>query len=339
MEYFRKRFEAYLEADYPVVIAGQTFLTTDVFKTMAEHDYEAHFVEWVSERTVEAKERAFEFLRLYGSLPRFNAMLDRHARGSLIPFIGAGMSYASGYPLWGPFLLSLLDDAPRIRAEVEADLALSLYEDAAQRVFDALGAEPFAEQIHNRMGRYIRRVDGPVRCLPQLFPAEVLTTNFDYVLDHVYQDAALDFVEKFRGTQLDQAGQRLGDIPHSLLRLHGEADTYVDRVLTRSEYDAAYRDLAAFAQILGRIVGARSTLFLGSSLGVDRIFDAFCAIKRQGGNSPTRHYAFLPFPGENAREARLAQLARASIYPIYYPPEDHDAGIEDLLITMIDGGF
>ncbi len=339
MEYFRARFVAYLDTDFPVVIAGQTFPTADVFSQMAKHDFEAHFVGWMADKKGEAKDRAREFLTRYGSLQRFQTMMVRHSNRNVLPFIGAGMSRGSGFPLWGPFLLSLLDEAPETRAEVEADLALGNYEEGAQRALDSLGLEPFAEQIHNAMGRHIRGASGPVCLLPNLFTAEVLTTNFDYVLDHVYASADADFVEKFRGSQLLQAVQRLGNDPHCLLRLHGEADTHEDRVLTQGEYDRTYGDLAGFSRTFGRLVGTRSLLFLGSSLTSDRTFNALCSMKADAGEFPTRHYAFLPFPGEAKRKARSDQLAQASIYPIYYPPDEHDSAIEDLFITMMEGGF
>lgn len=167
-------------------------------------------------------------------LPKDTVCLTARKRnGHVLPFVGAGMSIASGYQRWGAFLLSLLADFPQVRADVEANLARGDYEEAAQIVHDALGPGVFAEEIANQLGRHRLAAFGPVCLLPRLFEGEVLTTNFDYVLTHVYNGAQLPFTTEFCGIRLREARQRIGNDPHCLLRLHGEADAQEGRVLTR----------------------------------------------------------------------------------------------------------
>src|SRR5690606_4846221 len=114
--------------------------------------------------------------------------------------------------------------------------------------------------------------DGPVCLLPRLFQNEVLTTNFDYVLSHVYHRAEMPFSNEFCGVRLRDARNRIGNDPHCLLRLHGEADALEGRVLTRTEYDAAYKGGITLTNILGALIGTRSLLFMGSSLQSDRTY-------------------------------------------------------------------
>lgn len=345
MEYFRQRYNDFLNENGPVEIAGFTWENADVFEKMTtgpngEHgDYEALFTTFVQDQIQQAEERTAEFLRETQCLDRFRALTARQKNGQVLPFVGAGMSIASGYRPWGAFLLSLLSDAPAARAGVEALLAGGEYEEAAQVVHDILGPGIFAEEIANQLGRHRLNTSGPVCLLPRLFDSEVLTTNFDYVLTHVFNGAQRPFANEFCGVRLREARQRIGNDPHCLLRLHGEADAQEGRILTRSEYDAAYNGDVSLTNILGALIGPRSLLFMGASLQSDRTFVALRDIRANGSDAPVRHYAFLPMPREDERQARRAFLAEAEIHPIYYPADDHDQCIEDMLITLMEGGL
>lgn len=339
MEYFRQRYHDFLNENGPVEIAGFTWESAEVFRNMAPHDYEATFTGFVQDQIQAAKDRAREFLEETQCLDRFRSLTARKQNGNVLPFVGAGMSIASGYRPWGAFLLSLLADAPQIRDDVVAMLGRGEYEEAAQLAHDTLQPHVLAEEIANQLGRHRPNAAGPVCLLPRLFENEVLTTNFDYVLTHIYAAAQQPFVNEFCGSRLRDARQRLGNNPHCLLRLHGEADTHDGRVLTRAEYDSAYTSDVTLTNILGALIGTRSLLFLGSSLQSDRTYSALCDIRVQNAASPVRHYAFLPLPVEKDRAARRAFLAEAEIHPIYYPADDHDQSIEDLLITLMEGGL
>ncbi|SHF31479.1 Type I restriction modification DNA specificity domain-containing protein [Loktanella atrilutea] len=141
------------------------------------------------------------------------------------------------------------------------------------------------------------------------------------------------------GVNLREAPRRIGDHPHCLLRLHGEADTAIGRVLTREEYEANYGVEGSYREILRATINATSLLFLGCSLNVDRTIASLAELKGQARVATPRHYAFLPLTEGMDREARRAELGAADIHPIWYPPENHDQSIEDLLISLIEGGF
>jgi SIR2-like domain len=339
MRYFRQRFVDELNQNGPVTIAGFTWQNAEVFEAMAPNDYEATFTTWVQAQKQEAKERTAEFLRETQCLDRFRSLTAKVKTGNVLPFVGAGLSIPSGFRLWGAFLTSLLADAPQIRAQVEQMLTDRQYEEAAQLVHDTLGAGVFAEEIHNQLGSHRRAVSGPVALLPHLFQAEVFTTNFDYVATNAYTNAGLPFANDFSGERLREARQRIGNEPHCLLRLHGEADATPGRVLTRDEYNAAYNGDVTLTRILGALLGQRSLLFMGSGLQSDRTYSALFDIKAVSPGAPIRHYAFLPCPVDEERASRRAFLSQAEIHPIYYPPDEHDQCIEDLLITLMEGGL
>jgi hypothetical protein len=338
MEYFRQRYRDNLDQNWPVRIGEFSWPSAEVFEAMAESDYEVSFSEWVQRQKQEAKDRAKEFLEETRCLERFRTLTHRFKSGHVIPFVGAGLSIPSGFRPWGAFLISLLSDAPQLRSQVDLLLSQGRYEEVAQLVHDTLGAGVFAEEIHNQLGSHRRTVLGPVALLPHLFQEAVITTNFDYVLKYAYANAELPFSNDFCGRRLREARQRIGNEPHCLLRLHGEADVEDGRVLTQREYNDAYNGSVTLTNILGGLLGARSLLFMGSSLQSDRTYSALCDLKAVANDSPTRHYAFLPCPIDDERGTRRAFLASAGIHPIYYPADDHDERIEDLLVTLMEGG-
>lgn len=338
MEYFRQRFIDELNREGDIEIRGIAWSRQEVLASMDSDAYDENFREWTDQAKEEAKQRTVAFLTENGCLPRFQRLMHRLQNGHVLPFVGAGMSMATGFPPWGAFLQSLLADAPHELTNVQAMLALGEYEEAAQHVHDILTAGVFDAEIAERMGSHRLDACGAVNLLPSLFHGEVVTTNFDYVLMNAYRSASLPFTSVMSGQELRSAPARLGNDNHALLRLHGEADTSIGRVLTLSEYETVYVAGRELKGMLSAMVGIRSFLFLGCSLTADRTLQALSQIKAEAGVNSPPHFAFLPLPEEGMRLERRTFLEQSGIHPIYYPPEDHEASIEDLLVTMIEGG-
>ncbi len=339
MEYFRQRFVEELNDEGLVSVRTFEWPPADVLQTVAPHDYEAHFLDWVGNQKQNAVDRAREFLDRFRCLDRFNRLHSQLSRQSVIPFIGAGLSRPTGFPLWGEFLEGLTADYPAAVDQVQADLAAYRYEEAAQRLLDRMGPNVFAEAVQNAYGSRIKTVKGPVQLLPYVFKRGCLTTNFDYVLNRVYDASDCRLKGEFAGAWLSEAPRRLADEPHCLLRLHGEADSAQGRVLTGGEYTSCYGDSGNYREIFRQLIANTSLLFLGCSLSVDRTVRALGEIKKAAVVQAPRHFAFLPLTEGTDREARRNELAQADIHPIWYPPEDHDQAIEDLLISLMEGGF
>lgn len=339
MEYYRERFHEYLNDTWPVSIDVFSWDSASVFRSMSPKDYEASFNEWHQSERKNSKERALEFLQETECLERFFALIHRVKLGNVVPFVGAGLSIPSGFQPWGEFLLSLLADAPQARQAVRDFVAVGKFEEAAQVAFDSLGPDAFAEEISNRLGRREVDVLGPVRLLPQLFQGEIVTTNFDDVLSSSYADSGNAFAREISGAALRAAPAQLGADRHCLLRLHGEARSAEGRVLTMSEYDETYDEARAMSGLLEKISGIRSFLFLGCSLSSDRMLSALRKIKSDSPQGSPAHYAFLPLPAEDERNARRLFLGEAGIHPIYYPAHGHDQCIEDMLIAMMQSSL
>lgn len=336
-DYFRQRFDEYLNENWPVKIYDFPFDSAEIFKKLAKADYEVSFVEWVQQERQKSRERAKEFLEQTECLDRFRALLSRLKTESVVPFVGAGMSIPSGFQRWGDFILSLLADAPDARMEVIALVDTGLYEEAAQVAYDQLGGDALTEEITNRLGPHHKKVAGPILLLPGIFKGEVFTTNFDYVASYAYEEADNRFVAEICGPALREAMGRLGMDRHCLLRIHGEAASTIGRVLTKTEYETTYTEERSLAALLGEISGPRSFLFMGCSLQSDRTLEALKQIKAASPIQRPPHYAILPLREDDDRNGRRRQLGEAGIHPIYYPDGDHDQCIEDLLICLADG--
>ena len=339
MEYFRQRFIDELNQEGDIEIRGVTWSRQEVLESMDSQAYEENFGEWTDQAKEEAKQRVLEFLTANGCLERFRLLVHRFNSNQVVPFVGAGMSVPSGFLRWGEFLVSLIQgDAPHEIAAVQAMLVIGEFEEAAQHVHNVLTPGVFSAEMAERLGSHQLQAIGSVNLLPHLFKGEVITTNFDYVLTNAYRDAALPFTNTICGADLRAAPARLGNDNHALLRLHGEADTANGRVLTLDEYNAVYTVGRELKGLLAAVMGVRSFLFMGCSLGSDRTLQALREVKAEAQVEIAPHFAFLPEPDAPARLARRTFLEAAGIHPIYYPDGEHDQSIEDLLITIMEGG-
>lgn len=335
--YFRQRFIDELNEEGDIEIRTKVWRRSEILEMAGDEVFNGLLVDWVSAQRTNVRDQVEEFLQENGCLDRFKALVYRHRQGAVIPFVGAGMSCASGHRPWGDFLKSLLADAKNRIPEIEALLQANRYEDAAQAVHDILGSKIFTREICEKLGDRKDPVAGPVALLPQLFNQEVVTTNFDYVLTNTYAGAKAPFTNTFSGAALREAPGRIGNDPHCLLRLHGEAETDNGRVLTAAEYDATYTQERTLAEVIGAISVTRSFLFLGCSLTEDRTVEALKQLNAKAAVGHAPHFAFLPQPEDEERLARREFLADAGIHPIYYPRGDHDLMVESLLIALMEG--
>lgn len=265
-------------------------------------------------------------------------------RGFVIPFVGAGMSKGAGLPDWKQYLLGLCDDAGldvgamRERLEAQAD-----FEGAMNEIVQRLTINRF-ERDFERNFRVADEVRGAVALLPKLFDGSVITTNFDRVLERVYEDGGKPFEEKVTGRGRANAffraipgGQRY------LLKLHGNVDNAAERVLNQDEYSAAYGNAGdinltfPLPKLLRRLFTSYSFLFLGCSLTADRTVHTFVRVTGdEGPDNLPHHYAIVACPADaDARRAIDQRLADAHITPLWYPEGEHEH-VEQILELLLD---
>lgn len=278
------------------------------------------------------------------NLPRFEELQRSCQRGFVIPFVGAGMSKSAGCPEWREYLLKLCadanlnGDAMRLRLEENSD-----YEGVMNDLVTALGENRFNLDFE-RDFKTPDDIAGAVTLLPKLFDSSVVTTNFDRVLEKVYEGAAKSFVEKVTG--LGQAGAFFRAVPAGeryLLKLHGNLDNSTGRVLNKAEYGTAYGNDGnihfefPLPKLLKRLFTSYSFLFLGCSLSADRTIQTFMRVAQlEGQDSLPHHYALLACPTDAAKKAAIDQrLADAHITPLWYPDGEHQH-VEQILELLVD---
>lgn len=187
-------------------------------------------------------------------------------------------------------------------------------------------------------------IKGAVTLLPKLFDSCAITTNFDRVLEQVYNADGKAFVEKVTGRgranaffRAIPAGQRY------LLKLHGNLDNAAERVLNKAEYDEAYGNDGnihfdhPLPKLLKRLFMSYSFLFLGCGLSADRTIQTFMRVAQlEGQDNIPHHYAILGSPSDGEKRHAIDQrLADAHITPLWYPEGEHHY-VEEILQLLLD---
>lgn len=340
MEYLRSLFDSELNAELndagEVVIAGTHFYPDTILRELDSTAYEDAFVEWCNQKREEKCAKADEILSLFDNENRFRRLKEIYAKGSVTPFIGAGLSMPSGYPGWTSFLKRVLSETRVNEADFNQLISNGKYEEAAELLFNNLPQGSLLEQVENAFG-ISREIDGCVRKFPRLFKAAVITTNFDDVLEKIYQESELrGFDEILLAGDAVDLPKVLGEGKRALVKLHGTATKSRNRVFTKSEYDRHYGVNGTMESVIDAISG-RTLLFIGCSLTVDRTLTCLKEmVKKKGIENIPKHYAFLKLDNPEERLERRDQLAECNIHPIWYT-DDHDECLDALLEKLVEG--
>ncbi len=248
----------------------------------------------------------------------------------MVPFVGAGLSQPSGYPMWTPFLRNLRKRSRITEEQLDDLLSNGKYEEAAQALADDLGPI-FGEELESTFGA-ARDITGAVQFLPSLFETPIITTNYDSVLKRVYENQNKQFEEIISGIQSSEISKFLGAGHRVLVKLHGTAMSGNGRILTLNEYNKHYVENDVIANVISAVC-SKTLLFLGCGLSKDRTLGAMQSFAEQRGHeNVARHYAFLQAPdGVDAMNERGRFLANSNIFPIWYSGGDHDQAIEAFL--------
>lgn len=319
-----------------VHIRNKHWAPDEILEGLLDSDaYNDLFLDWVQERKEELIESANTILSEYGLQDRFGRLKEVYARGAVVPFVGAGLSVSSGYPGWTAFLKQHIREATINPDEFDLLLRAGQYEEAAQRLADALGPA-FNEAVENAFGRS-RDISGCVQLLPHVFDSCVITTNFDDVTKRCYEAAGKPFTEELSGEHSRELPRKLAEGKRILLKLHGTSTSPRGRILTAAEYQQHYADSDELQRAIEAIC-SKTLLFIGCSLTVDRTLTAMKSfVQANGHDNIARHYAFLPMPGnDEEKNARRDALVACNVYPIWYPAGAHDESIEALLLALMD---
>jgi hypothetical protein len=338
MDFWRPKYHEYLNSEGDVDIVGSTFQRSRILRELEPETYQLSFEDWVEERKGNLRDVAGRVLSAHDNAHRFVALKKANNSRSVVPFLGAGLSMPSGYPGWTKFLWDLQAESHVNAQDLNLLLSNGDYEGAAQLIHDDLGSALFNKQLQECFDRE-RVVTGPINILPFVFPgANIFTTNFDRLLEVAFLGQAQGFDQVVSGADLREALRILSTGGRCLLKLHGTCEKIANRVLLRNEYAQAYGDAGVVGQFFSRFLFGKSLLFIGCSLLTDRTLRTMEeVVAKEGADTLPQHYAFLELKEGVDRVDRKKALARANIFPIWYPEGEHDESIEALLLALMEG--
>lgn len=270
------------------------------------------------------------------------------SRVGIVPFVGAGLSVAYGYPGWKAFLAEQAERAG-IVDEIGRRLDMGQYEEAAEDLLTARGQGAFHNAIEATFGPHVitgRTLGGAIMQLPSLASGPVVTTNFDPLLETAFSQAHRPFDSVALGASADAVVSAIRSDTRILLKVHGDAAERSGRILTRQDYERHYGaegisgspvDLQlALPRLLGLLLMSRVVLFVGCSLEQDRTVVVLQQIA--AAYPEVAQFAIVPAPTSNDVLSRRARfLSDLGIRPIWYPQGRHDL-IELLLAHLAQGG-
>lgn len=338
MDFWLPKYHEYLNSEGDVEIVGASFQRSRILKELEPETYQLSFEDWVEERKNSLRDLTTQLLSIPDNVRRFGALKKACASRIVVPFLGAGLSMPSGYPSWTKFLWGLQEESDVNPDELDSFLKAGDYEGAAQLIHDDLGPALFNKQLQECFDRECVAV-GPINLLPLVFPeSNVITTNFDKLLESAFFGQSQGFDQVIFGSNLGEALRIVSAGGRYLLKLHGSCETVVNRVLLRDEYAEFYGDAGIVRRFFSRFLFGKSLLFIGCSLLTDRTLRTMeQVVAVEGAHTLPQHYAFLELTDGVDRVKRKKALAKANIFPIWYPEGQHDESIEALLLALMEG--
>ncbi len=280
------------------------------------------------------------------------------AKNNIVPFIGAGLS-AWKYPAWSNLLTDMASDYG-IEDEVKTMLDNAQYEEAASKLEEEMTTFDFIRALEQKYDpNELKNVQLPeiYKHITSLWRGNIVTTNFDRILEKAYRDAKIDLDAI---TPYDVFNNRVEAVIQQnrnlIIKLHGDVNDKDNMVLTKNKYDECYGvkevdKTLPMPKALERILQARQLLFLGCSLHKDRTMQVIQAV------SNCTHFAILPLPEETKNDKnsmtpnlkdengvlyksyleRRKYLANHNIVRIWYPSGEHDA--VEVILKQLEKAF
>lgn len=299
--------------------------------------------QWEGTCQISQHDAAMRFIKQSDQVAVFLDLVDAIRLGRISPFVGAGISKACGYPMWGEALRKIAQKLNGVDVQnIEPLMAQYDYLQAAQVLYDA-AADQVRHFIKTEFRQRAGAITGPILLLPELVQGCIVTTNFDSMIEDLFQQRGHALDGYMYGMQPGNAFvQRLLRGERCILKLHGDARQDNTYVFTQEQYRQAYGEPLSFQKQLPRalrqIFISHSLLFLGCSLEQDKTLDLFKSVVDEAAFEIPDHFALLNEPAtphERAqKEARLLQL---KIRPIWYSTSvaDDDSPDHSLLEQVL----
>lgn len=193
-----------------------------------------------------------------------------------------------------------------------------------------------------------RVLKGVIELIPQLTDGCVITTNFDKLLETVFEARHKPFQGFMHGIQQHSSfASKLVQGSRCILKLHGTFDANETYIFSKQQYDDAYGNSCLdytkpLAKVLRQIFISHSLVFIGCSLEQDRTLELFLNVVDSNVFDIPNHFAFLSEADHSAKVEKETLISRAKIIPIWYQVIQNADGsqnhgqLEQLLSFAID---
>lgn len=252
--------------------------------------YDEAFQEYRKERRHEALSESY-LCDQFGNdhwfqrnLDHFNQLVDLMYQGSVVPFVGAGISASGGFPSWKDHLRQQGRTAHIDSEHIERLLASGRYETVLEEIEAARGRETFIQEIRDAFSRS-GTIPDVVWRISELFTDTIITTNYDRLVEQAFDTGEENKVQIINGMNALEAPDPGKTI---IVKIHGDIRDPKRCILSKNQYDAAYGngelDLhKPIPKLLAYHFRNSSLLFLGCSLVNDRTVQVFQKVKEKMG--------------------------------------------------------
>jgi hypothetical protein len=261
---------------------------------------------------------------------RFDQLVSCLLEDSVVPFIGAGLSVAGGFPTWKDHLREQGKTAGIASTAIEAHLASGEYEAIIESIENTRGHDVFAQEIRDAFSK-TGSLEEITLLITELFSDTLITTNYDRLLEQSFDIGPGNEVQVING---DNAMEKPANEKITIIKLHGDIKAPHRCILGKRQYDEAYGetdlDLSLpIPKLLSYYYRNSSLLFIGCSLNNDRTIQVFKAIKevqkRKGDFDLPEHFSIEQAPVTLTElEDRNAELLKLGITPIWFPQGEYD---------------
>ena len=329
------KFEEYINQEYINDNFFENFSinASEVLKELKKECYDNEFELWKQSH----KE---DLLSIKSSKEHFNELVKVIKKNKVVPFIGSGLTVASGYKIWALYLIELSKEINK-ESEVLVFLNKAQYEEVAEFLSEQLGKENFNSKIDFKFAENSKKPIGIINILPRITNGTIVTTNFDKLIEKVFSNHG-KMLTIVHGNEDKEFHRSFAKGDDYLLKLHGSVNDTNSRIFTKSEYESAYLDYSGnidfqkpLPENLSKIYKNATLLFLGCSLENDRTMQLFkTIIEQEEERKIPRHYAFLSSP-EKSEDLIIKEkfLTEHMIFPIWYPKGEYE--ILDNMIELL----
>lgn len=255
------------------------------------------------------------------NLDRFDQLVQCLEAGNVVPFIGAGLSVAGGFPSWKEHLLQQGRTAGLDQAHIQDLLANGQYETVIEEIEGKRGRDVFVQEIRDVFSRTGDITETTLR-LSELFTDTVITTNYDRLIEHAFDTGEENAFQVINGmSALDKAAaDRV-----TIIKLHGDIQKPAQCIISKNQYDQAYGNdqldmTLPIPKLLSYYFRNSSLLFLGCNLNNDRTIQVFRAVKEAIGDAEAPQHFSIEQAPEDEQELveRNAHLAKLGITAIWF---------------------